>query len=345
MKAPFILQESERCEPGTKIIYTSFLEENVTTPKTFHLHECFIPLGSKEFLDKTVNEDIAFDHPVVWMDKKDDYFLFVTNDHQKQNSFYYDMNTQKLHKIKIKHVYRAFFNKKTNDEELDFMATLHSLTTSNDSFYVLSKSETSAPADKSTIFSIYDPELERPTKQYPIPAQTLAAYDKKIVFAVDQYLIIVDSSSNVDYSQIRDDPHYSIHAHYGKITDLAFSQNGDYLYSASFDGYVKKWDLCKDDITFDEYFVGDSPIVSVRPSTIDNNLFVATLTDGKVCIGNFKQKDPTIHTIWQNENEKNKDNLILSRGVWADFSPSDPSVFVASTINEMKVFDVDSRFF
>lgn len=127
--------------------------------------------------------------------------------------------------------------------------------------------------------------------------------------------------------------------HVGKITDIAFTPNEKYLYSCGYDGFVNMWDLSSEDSKVKSIYASNSPVVSVNPNPINNFLFVAACTNGDIITKSTENYDsnPSIFHI-----EKNSGEFVPA--TYANFSPSDPLLIIASSNTSIKTFKLKNIF-
>ncbi|MCE5346915.1 MAG: hypothetical protein LLG13_11610 [Bacteroidales bacterium] len=108
---------------------------------------------------------------------------------------------------------------------------------------------------------------------------------------------------------------FELKGHYGKITSLIFSFDGKYLYSASLDGKVLKWNL--DTRTSTNITDGSMSITSIDISA-NGNYFAGLCNDGNVVVWNPEQNKDNFKIETANKNIKvmrfNHDSNILALG-------------------------------
>lgn len=137
--------------------------------------------------------------------------------------------------------------------------------------------------------------------------------------------------------------------HLGKINDISFSSDCNYLYSCGSDGSVKIWCLQNPELRSQSIFLANGPIVTVKPNPFDDSLFVAACTNGYLIFYSMKknQKKKVIHISCKSGTlDKSKDkNIHFTEPVtWADFSPIDPTLTFAAGLSEIKIYSIPDLF-
>ena len=174
----------------------------------------------------------------------------------------------------------------------------------------------------------YDPIKKNVKIKFEITyqIQAFALHNNKFVFAINSHLAFVQSSEIKKFKNEN-----SIKAHDGRICNLVFSNNGKYVYSSSFDGWVKKWDTD----TFQclgEFYISIGPTVFVNVSPIDNDEIIAVTTIGICKL--FKTVND-IKTCEIKLFDDDKDGCVC-----AYFSPVNPSMLIVSTLCDIHILKV-----
>lgn len=120
--------------------------------------------------------------------------------------------------------------------------------------------------------------------------------------------------------------------HLGPITDMAITSDGKNLYTSGADGLVKYWNLASLKEPEAIVIVSNHPVMSVRPSPIDKTLFVASTISGQVHYMSVTDQEPKKATFQGQEYEP---------FIWADFSPFDYTLIVASSCSKIHGFSID----
>lgn len=137
--------------------------------------------------------------------------------------------------------------------------------------------------------------------------------------------------------------------HIGKVCDIAFTSDNNYLCSCGYDGCVKRWDLRVKDTPHQSVFLTNGPIVSVKLNPFNESLFVVACTNGYLIIDDFDKKQKRRQVCITDENgnfvkDKKNESKFAGPATWADFSPVDPFLVIAFGNSKLKTYYIPDLF-